>query len=930
VELKRLSQAAKELNVSVSTIVEHLSNKYHQKVENNPNAKITMEQFNLLSKDFEASINEKKEARNLNIGKTQGENIVIKSNPHQDKKKEEEEEEIFIKNNFVEKEKTVLSHLNKNEIEKPKKEMEVIKAKLPGLTVLDKIDLSPKNKYENKKQDYHQHSNHNKNNSNNSFNKPKDNHFVSKEEPKAKVEVKPNVQNVEHPKKELETVMPEVQKTTVIPTPEVNLQIKPTQEKKVETVEKEIVVEQVINTSPINSPIIQKHTEEKEPVSEDNKKNTILTQDLIEKKEVEPMEKNLLKDADTIDVRKTTTVSDILKFAKENKGKEKDTEPEDEQKKELIEAKADALPGLKILGKIELPDPRAKKKPTPIASSDEGSKEKRKRKRKRIRDKEKEARNQGQNGNNNNSQNGGNNQNNNNQNRNNNNSQNGNNQNNNNQNRNNNNSQNGNNQNNNNQNRNNNNNQNRNNNNQNRNNNNQNRNNNNSQNGNNQNNNNQNNNNQNRNNNNSQNNNNQNNNNQNRNNNGNNNSSNNTSNFRRDRPVKEEISEKEIQDKIKNTLAILNTNNKIGKSAGKKFKKEKLRNNEARNQELREEEENKKLLQVTEFISANDLANLLHVSVNEIIAKCLSFGMFVAINQRLDAEAITFIADEFGYAVEFISAEQEISVNLTQEDKAEDLVSRAPIVTIMGHVDHGKTSLLDYIRKTNVTKGEAGGITQHIGAYDVTTSSGKRITFLDTPGHEAFTAMRARGAKVTDVAIIVVAADDSVMPQTVEAINHAQVAGVPMVFAINKVDKENANPTKIKEALANMNLLVEDWGGRYQSQEISAKKGLGIEDLLEKILIEAEMLDLKANPNKPAVGTVIEASLDKGKGYLATVLVESGTLKVGDMMLAGSHYGKVKAMLDHKGNKLSTAGPATPIQVLGLNGAPQAGDKQKK
>jgi translation initiation factor IF-2 len=306
----------------------------------------------------------------------------------------------------------------------------------------------------------------------------------------------------------------------------------------------------------------------------------------------------------------------------------------------------------------------------------------------------------------------------------------------------------------------------------------------------------------------------------------------------------------------------------------------------------------------------------------------MSLGMFVSINQRLDAEAITIIADEFDYEVEFTKSDEE--ENFVEEiDSQEDLVARAPIVTIMGHVDHGKTSLLDYIRRAKVTDDEAGGITQHIGAYDVMTNTGEKIAFLDTPGHEAFTAMRARGAKITDVAIIVVAADDDIMPQTKEAINHAQVAGVPMIFAINKIDKPNANPNKIKEQLANMNLLVEEWGGKYQSQDISAKVGTGIEELLEKVLLEAEVLELTANPNKNAVGTVVEASLDKGRGYVTTVMVQAGTLKIGDVMLAGQHYGKVKAMFDHKGKKLKEAAPSTPVQVLGLSGAPQAGDTFK-
>ena len=385
---------------------------------------------------------------------------------------------------------------------------------------------------------------------------------------------------------------------------------------------------------------------------------------------------------------------------------------------------------------------------------------------------------------------------------------------------------------------------------------------------------------------------------------------------------KAEPTPKEIQDQIKQTLARLQGNKPGGKTKSRRDKRAE------RDRDVEIDGDEVKILKVTEFISANDLAALLDVSVNQIISACLSLGMFVSINQRLDAEAITIIADEFGFDVEFTkSIEDEMEEEAPDTD--EELLERAPIVTIMGHVDHGKTSLLDFIRMSKVTAAEAGGITQHIGAYDVRTKTGHKIAFLDTPGHEAFTAMRARGAKITDVAIIVIAADDSIMPQTKEAINHAQVAGVPMIFAINKVDKPNARPEKIKEELANMNLLVEDWGGKYQSQEISAKTGQGIDELLEKVLLESEILELKANPDKNAVGTVIEASLDKGRGYVSTVMVQAGTLRIGDVLLAGQHYGRVKAMFDHKGNKLKEAGPSTPVQMLGLSGAPQAGDTIK-
>ena len=402
-------------------------------------------------------------------------------------------------------------------------------------------------------------------------------------------------------------------------------------------------------------------------------------------------------------------------------------------------------------------------------------------------------------------------------------------------------------------------------------------------------------------------------------------SGNNSGNNNRRGGRREEVSDKEVADNIKATMARMGGGNTKGTARGKGARR---RDRGDQNDTNGFGDEETKVLRVTEFVSANDLASLMDVTVQEVISVCMSMGMFVSINQRLDAEAITFIADEFGFEVAFISAEEEVQNDVQEEvDDEESLKERAPIVTIMGHVDHGKTSLLDYIRQENVASGEAGGITQHIGAYSVKTKTGKQVTFLDTPGHEAFTAMRARGAKVTDVVIIVIAADDSVMPQTREAINHAQVAGVPIVFAFSKVDKAGANTEKIREELANMNLLVEEWGGKYQTQEISSKSGLGVDELLEKVLLEAELLDLKANPDRRAMGTVVEASLDKGRGYVTTILVQTGTLKVGDVVLAGAHFGKVKAMTDYLGKKLKTAGPSMPVQLLGLNGAPQAGDR---
>lgn len=389
------------------------------------------------------------------------------------------------------------------------------------------------------------------------------------------------------------------------------------------------------------------------------------------------------------------------------------------------------------------------------------------------------------------------------------------------------------------------------------------------------------------------------------------------------RHIKPEVSEEDVQKQIKETLARL-TNKPQKKSA--KWRKEKREAFEEREREEAElEREESKTLRITEFVTANDLALMMDVPVNKIIATCMNIGVMVSINQRLDAETINIVAEEFGFKTEYVSAEVSEAI-AEEEDDEESLQQRPPIVTVMGHVDHGKTSLLDYIRNANVIAGEAGGITQHIGAYNVKLDDGRRITFLDTPGHEAFTAMRARGAKMTDIAIIIVAADDNVMPQTVEAINHASAAGVPIVFAINKIDKPNANPDKIKEELANMNYLVEDWGGKYQSQEISAKKGTGVAELMEKVLLEAELLDLKANPNRKAVGTVIESSLDKGRGYVATVLVQNGTLNVGDIMVAGTSYGKIRAMFNERNQRVTTAGPSAPVLVLGLNGATTAGD----
>ncbi|MDR1583258.1 MAG: translation initiation factor IF-2, partial [Prevotellaceae bacterium] len=390
------------------------------------------------------------------------------------------------------------------------------------------------------------------------------------------------------------------------------------------------------------------------------------------------------------------------------------------------------------------------------------------------------------------------------------------------------------------------------------------------------------------------------------------------------RPVRVEVNEEDVQKQVRETLARLT--NKTAKGKGAKYRREKRDAAASRERELHEQEIlGSKVLKLTEFVTANDLASMMNMPVTQVISTCMSIGIMVSINQRLDAETINIVAEEFGFTTEYVSADV-VEAIAEAEDSEESLEPRPPIITVMGHVDHGKTSLLDNIRKTNVIAGEAGGITQHIGAYNVELHDGRRITFLDTPGHEAFTAMRARGAKITDIVIIIVAADDDVMPQTIEAINHASAAGVPIVFAINKIDKPHADPEKIKRQLANMNYLVEDWGGKYQSQEISAKQGLGVPELLDKVLLEADLLELRANPNRYAVGSVIESSLDKGKGFVSTVLVSNGTLKQSDTVLAGTHYGRIRAMFNERNQRIDEAGPSEPVLILGLNGAPQAGD----
>lgn len=744
-KMMRLSQVARKLNVGTSTIADHLSAKGFS-IENNPNSKVTLEQFDMLMKEFASSVMDKEEASGLTIGKKHSD-VVIKSDPGTIKKEVEDEDEIFIKNvspSVPEPDETA----EDNKQDKALAEEDPVgKIKLQGIKVVGKIDLGEKKKV--------------------------------KPEVAADTSSKQTVSQPEEP------VSVPVETENTAP----------------------VVSEAPSEKPPVEEAIVSI------PETESDISSAIPTDSRQSEPEILPETKE--------EIASTHHEEPV----------EVPAQPEQLAEPELINAKADQLKGLTVLGKIELPSDKNKKK-KPVASSDvarqqEEDKKKAKKKRKRLRIENNpvgsgtQTQGQGQRPGNQFSGQG-----------------------------------------------------------------------------------------------------------QNR---------PGHPNFKKGgkptgQPVaKEEVSDKEIQDKIKATLAKLSGGGPAKKGAKRsKYRKEKRSAfAEAEEERLLQQQEDARTLKVTEYISANDLASLLGVSVNEVIRACMGLGMFISINQRLDAEAITVIADEFGYNVDFTNIEEEEELEQEEIDAEDSLTERAPIITIMGHVDHGKTSLLDYIRKTKVAAGEAGGITQHIGAYSVVTESGKKITFLDTPGHEAFTAMRARGAKVTDIVIIVVAADDAVMPQTKEAINHSLVAGVPIVIAINKVDKPSANPDKIKEELANENILVEDWGGKYQCELISAKSGLNINSLLDKVLLEAEMLELKANPNRNAVGTVVEASLDKGRGYITTILVQNGTLRVGDVILSGAHYGKVKAMMDHRGHRIEKAGPSSPVLILGLNGAPQAGDKIK-
>lgn len=753
----RLSQVARKLNIGKNTIIEFLDSQGF-KIEDNPNFKIDGEQLNLLSKEFADSELDKEEARSLSIGGKHTENVVIDTQSDvSPSENDEEEEEILIKGNqFEQKTETVFSEGNKTANETPEPEFTSEKPKLQGIKVVGKIDLAKKTPAANK----------------------------AKGDVEEKVVTEEKI--VAEDKVVAEEPIVAAEDKVVAEEPTVVAEEKVVTEEPIVVAEEKIVTEEPIVAVEEKIVVEEKADIAKEIVVEEKTKSETIEVAPTEEKEA-PIEQELVK-----------TKS---KKVKEVSTPEVKPTPIIKEKDKVIEAKAETLKGLKVLGKIELP----KKIEKPVASSDDNKdKKKKKRPRKRLKKedprkplavksevKPRSVR-------------------------------------------------------------------------------------------------------------------------------------------RKDvtqRPKKAEPTDKEIQEQIKATLAKLSGSGKSNQVNRSKYRREKRAGvAEAHEKELQKEQEELKILKVSEFVSANDLASLMNVSVNDIISSCMSLGMFVSINQRLDAEAITIIADEFGYSVEFIDDEENLDVEIIT-DNEEDLDNRAPIVTIMGHVDHGKTSLLDYIRNSKITEGEAGGITQHIGAYDVTTDSGKRIAFLDTPGHEAFTAMRARGAKLTDIVVIVIAADDNIMPQTKEAINHALVAEVPIIIAINKIDRPNANPDKIKEGLSAMNILVEDWGGKYQCQEISAKTGQGIDDLLEKVLLEAEMLELKANKNKNAIGTVVEAELDKGRGYVTTVLVQSGTLKIGDVILAGSHYGKVKAMYNHIGKKVKKAPPSTPVLVLGLSGAPQAGDK---
>jgi len=784
----RLSQAARRLNVSSNSIREVLERKGH-KIDSNPNAKLSPDQYEILEKEFKTSMAMKQEADGITIGGTR-DNVVIKTG-NQTHIEDEDDIDLpitpspFAKKTTSEEEQPAKSGIEDKAKEQKKDEPEFAStSRLTGPKVVGKIDLD-------------------------NLGKPKKKQVAP--EPEQPPQEQPKQESPAEPTPaapEQEAAAPPDDKKPE-PQPEQPKAEEPKQpeaaqpEPEVPASETEEATEEVAEAPPEAVGEDTAPAKEEETAAE-TPKETTPTAEKAEEQAAPAAEK---PEAEEQPPAKTPAAEAKPEAATAEETTEAGPTAEgEEQPESFIEARAEKLQGLKVVGKIDLPSSTPKKKDKKAGAEDDKSKDKKKRKRKRIQPEERAA-NRGrqriaEEGNE---------------------------------------------------------------------------------------------------------------------------SKRKTKDKKGRKGRKEEVSEKDVESEYKKTLAKLSDTG--SSKATKRSRKEEKRQAAAAREARSMEQEEAGVIKITEFISTNELATIMEVNVNDIIAKCLEAGMFVSINQRLEAETIEFIADEFGYKAQFTSAEEESEVDLEEEDKEEDLQERAPIVTIMGHVDHGKTSLLDFIRKSKVADAEAGGITQHIGAYSVKTASDRDIVFLDTPGHEAFTAMRARGAKVTDVVIIVIAADDSVMPQTVEAINHAQVAGVPIVIAINKVDKPGANPHKIKEELANMNLLVEEWGGKIQCQEISAKQGSGIEDLLEMVVLEADILELKANPNKKAVGTVIEASLDKGRGYVTTVLVQTGTLKIGDIMLAGQHHGRVRAMSDSRGTRIEQAPPSTPVQLLGLNGAPQAGDK---
>ncbi|GAA4851238.1 translation initiation factor IF-2 [Algivirga pacifica] len=808
----RLSQAAKKLNVGKDTIIEYLDGKGHE-VKNSPNTRLSAEQYSLLEKAYASSKAEKEEAKSISIGSKVSDTVIEK-----DSGKAEEGVEQPAEKAAADSKQTPVE-ADKTSEDTADKEPEVFSAK-KEYKVLGKIDLDAPKKGKAK-----------------STETAKEKAATEPEKVEAKKEEKKPSPVVEEKKPEVEVKKAAEPKKE----PEVKAEAKPEAKKelpkeapKKQPVEKE---QKPVAKEPVKEQPSEKKPEVVSPKGKDDKK---------EESKVKNVEQPKAAETENIPVPANKNKQEKPVEKKQEKKEETSTEKvtpsnvEETKPEKTIKAEAEKLQGLKVVGKIQLPEPRGRKGAAkPVASSDDkkerrgGNKNRHKKKGGRPDQPAGNAANKGgadkggastQNrdnnrgrggaatGSNTTDNRGG----------------------------------------------------------------------------------------------------------------GNNNGPNRKKKGRR----KEQPSQQEVDKGFKSTMSQM-SNKGGGKGSRAKYSKAKKAQQQAeREQRMQHEAAEANVLKVTEFVSTNELATLMSVDVNQIIATCLQLGIFISINQRLDSDTITMVAEEFGFEVQFTSAEEEADVMVDeQEDKEEDLVPRAPIVTIMGHVDHGKTSLLDYIRKANVAEGEAGGITQHIGAYDVTTSKGERIAFLDTPGHEAFTAMRARGAKLTDVAIIVIAADDSVMPQTIEAINHAQVAEVPIVFAINKIDKPGASPDKIRQELSGMNILVEEWGGKFQCYEISAKKGIGIEDLLDGVLLEAEVLELKANPDKKAIGTVVEASLDKGRGYVSTVMVQGGTMAIGDVMLAGPYFGKVKAMTDHRGNRLKKVGPATPVQVLGLNGAPQAGDR---